>query len=266
MLNDITLGQYFPLDSSIHRLDPRTKILSTLLYIILVFFADSAIGYAGVAIFCFGIIRASKIHFKTVLKSIRPLIFIILFTAVINIFFTADDNIIWQYKFIKISMLGINNAINMALRLVFLVMGSSLLTYTTSPILLTDGIEKLLNPFSKIGLPAHELAMMMTIALRFIPTLIEETEKIMMAQKARCADFESGNIISRAKSMVPILIPLFINSFRRADELATAMECRCYRGGNNRTRLRELKYTGIDFNAAIIMIMFSAFIVASNIF
>jgi len=263
MLKDITLGQYFPLDSPIHKLDPRTKILFTLIYIILVFFADSLMGYMCVGVFCFGVILLSKIHIATILKSAKPLLFIIIFTAIINVFFTGGDNIIWQYKIIRVSYTGISNAINMALRLLFLVMGSSLLTYTTSPILLTDGIERLLKPFSKIGLPAHELAMMMTIALRFIPTLIEETEKIMMAQKARGADFESGNIISRAKAMVPILVPLFIGAFRRADELATAMECRCYRGGDNRTRLRSLEFGKIDFAALMVMIIFASAVIVS---
>lgn len=260
MLKDITLGQYFPLDSPIHKLDPRTKIVFTLLYIVLVFFADSAIGYAAVAIFCFGVILLSKIRLSIVFKSVKPLIFIIMFTAVINIFFTGGDEVLWEYKFLRITSDGLANAVNMALRLVFLVMGSSLLTYTTSPILLTDGIEKLLSPFSKIGLPAHELAMMMTIALRFIPTLLEETEKIMMAQKARGADFESGNIFAKAKALVPILVPLFVGAFRRADELATAMECRCYRGGDGRTRLRSLEFSVCDLWALLIMAAFSVLI------
>lgn len=261
MIKDITLGQYFPLDSPIHRIDPRFKIIFTLLYIILVFFADSVATYSLVALFCFGVVFLSKIKLSVVLKSVKPLMFVILFTAIINVFFTSGTDIIWNYKFLKITLTGVKNAVNMALRLIFLVMGSSLLTYTTSPIMLTDGIEKLLKPFSKIGLPSHEIAMMMTIALRFIPTLLEETEKIMTAQKARGADFESGNILKRAKALIPVLIPLFINAFKRADELATAMECRCYRGGEGRTRLRTLKYSKIDFIALAVMVVFSILLI-----
>jgi len=265
MIKDITLGQYFPLDSLIHRLDPRFKIIFTLIYIILVFFANSFATYSLIALFCFTVVFMSKIKFIVVLKSVKPLLFVIIFTAIINLFFTSGTDIIWQYRFLKITSLGLRNAINMALRLVFLVIGSSLLTYTTSPIMLTDGIEKLLKPFSKIGLPSHEIAMMMTIALRFIPTLLEETEKIMTAQKARGADFESGNILKRAKSLIPVLIPLFINSFKRADELATAMECRCYRGGDGRTRLRNLKFSSLDFAALAIMLVFTAVLIILNI-
>lgn len=266
MLKDITLGQYFPMDSPIHRMDPRFKIIFTLVFIILVFFANSVASYAAVALFCTGVVYLSKIKMRLVLKSVKPLMIIIIITAVINLFFTGGDHVIWQYKFLKITETGLLNAINMALRLIFLVVGSSLLTYTTSPLLLTDGIESLLKPFSKIGLPAHELAMMMSIALRFIPTLILETEKIMMAQKSRGADFESGNIINRAKALIPVLIPLFISSFRRADELATAMECRCYRGGDNRTRMKELKVSQVDFEALFMMIVFTAVIITLNIF
>lgn len=266
MLKDITLGQYFPMDSPIHRIDPRFKIMFTLTFIVLVFFANTITTYAAVAIFCFGVVFLSKIKLSLVLKSVKPLLIIIIITAVINLFFTGGENVIWKYKFLKITETGLINAVNMALRLIFLVMGSSLLTYTTSPLMLTDGIESLLRPFSKIGLPAHELAMMMSIALRFIPTLLIETEKIMMAQKSRGADFESGNIIKRAKALVPVLIPLFISSFRRADELATAMECRCYRGGENRTRMKQLKVSQIDFVALFMMIVFAAAIIIFNIY
>lgn len=261
MIKDITLGQYFPIDSPVHRIDPRFKIIFTIVYIILVFFADSPLTYGLIALFSFGVIYLSRIKFLVVLKSVKQLMFIILITALINIFFTKGSDVIWSYKFLKITTLGIQNAVNMALRLVFLVVGSSLLTYTTSPIMLTDGIERILKPFSKIGLPSHEIAMMMTIALRFIPTLLEETEKIMTAQKSRGADFESGNIIKRAKALIPVLIPLFINSFKRADELATAMECRCYRGGSGRTRLRELKVSPIDYVALGIMIVFGVLLI-----
>lgn len=265
MLRDITLGQYFPIDSIIHKIDPRAKILFTLVYIILVFLADSYVTYGLVALFSISVVVLSKIKFSVVLKSLKPMLFVIIVTAVINVFFTSGTEILWSYKFLKITKTGVVNAVNMALRLIFLVVGSSLLTYTTSPIMLTDGIERLLKPFSKIGLPSHEIAMMMTIALRFIPTLLEETEKIMTAQKSRGADFESGNIIKRAKALIPVLIPLFINSFKRADELATAMECRCYRGGEGRTRLRVLKFNLIDLISLIVIVVFSALMITFGI-
>ena len=256
MLTDITLGQYIPADSPVHKLDPRVKIIGVFLYIIAVFLAKGIASYIFLALSTIFIIKLSKIRLITVLKGIKPLAFIIIFTALINIFMSGTDDILWQWKFIKVTATGLKSATVMALRLIFLVMGTSLLTYTTSPIMLTDGIERLLRPFSKIGLPAHELAMMMTIALRFIPTLLEETDKIIKAQKARGADFESGNIINRAKALIPILVPLFISSFRRADELAVAMECRCYRGGDGRTRLRELKIQSRDYISILTFITF----------
>lgn len=256
MLTDITLGQYIPADSPVHKLDPRVKIIGVFLYIIAVFLAKGIASYIFLALSTIFIIKLSKIRLITVLKGIKPLAFIIIFTALINIFMSGTDDILWQWKFIKVTATGLKSATVMALRLIFLVMGTSLLTYTTSPIMLTDGIERLLRPFSKIGLPAHELAMMMTIALRFIPTLLEETDKIIKAQKARGADFESGNIINRAKALIPILVPLFISSFRRADELAVAMECRCYRGGDGRTRLRELKIQSRDYISILTLITF----------
>jgi len=266
MIKDITLGQYFPMDSPIHKIDPRFKILFTLFYIILIFFANSVLTYSLVGVFCIAVVLLSKIRFTVVLKSVKSLMYVIIITAVINVFFTSGGKIIWEWKFLKISSNGIRNAVNMALRLVLLVIGSSLLTYTTSPIALTDGMEKLLKPFSKIGLPSHEIAMMMTIALRFIPTLLEETEKIMNAQKSRGADFESGSLIKRAKSLIPVLIPLFINSFKRADELATAMECRCYRGGEGRTRLRVLKFCKSDYISLFVMVVFASALIVMHIF
>lgn len=248
MIKDITIGQYFPGNTLIHRLDPRIKIIVSLLFIVTLFFIDSFLPYLFVLGFILLIINASKVPLKFILKGIRPLMFIIGLTFLINMFFTGGEVLITLGP-LSITKEGLYQATFMALRLIFLVIGTSILTLTTSPILLTDGIEKLLNPFKKIGVPAHELAMMMTIALRFIPTLIEETDKIMKAQMARGADFESGNIISRAKGLVPLLVPLFINAFRRADELAIAMEARCYRGGDNRTRLNELKLKRIDLFA-----------------
>lgn len=261
MLKDITLGQYFPVNSIIHDLDPRIKIISTLIFMIIVFVANTVFSFALILAFTLAIIFLSKIRLINVIKAIKPVLFIVLFTAIINLFLTDGDDILFKWRFLKITKDGFYAACIMAVRITLLVATTSLLTFTTSPILLTDGIEKLLKPFSKIGLPAHELAMMMTIALRFIPTLLEETDKIIMAQKARGADFESGNILKRSRALVPILVPLFISSFRRADELATAMECRCYQGGEKRTRLREIKIKSKDILAFFIMIMFSVAII-----
>ncbi len=271
MLKDITLGQFFPIESPIHRLDPRVKILSAFIYIVAVFLAKGFLGYLLIGLFTFGVIRASKVPLKMVFKGLKPLVFLIVFTSAINLFLTNGEilyvaNIPLKLGFLKVTKEGLIIAAKMSLRLIFLVMGTSLLTYTTSPILLTDGIESLLSPFKKIGMPAHELAMMMTIAIRFIPTLLEETDKIMKAQMARGADFESGNLIRRVKALIPILVPLFISSFRRADELAVAMECRCYRGGKGRTRMRELKIAGRDYAAVTAILLFTAAIVLINQF
>lgn len=254
MLKDITLGQYFPGDSPIHKTDPRIKIISAIIFIVVVFMCKAPMGFLAAVLFNILIIFLSEIRFNAVLKALKPVWFLILFTAVINLFLTSGDTYIVSWKFLKISKEGLEAAIYMSLRIVLLVSYTSILTFTTSPILLTDGIESLLKPFSKIGLPSHELAMMMTIALRFIPTLLEETDKIIMAQKSRGADFESGNLIRRAKALIPILVPLFINSFRRADELATAMECRCYRGGENRTRLKELRLRRTDILDFVVVV------------
>ncbi len=249
MLTDISLGQYYPGNSLIHKLDPRTKILSTLIYIIAVFMADATTSYTAVIAFLFAIIALSRLPFILVLKSIKPLWIIIMLTLAIHIF-TGQGEVLWSWEYFTVTRDGLAMGIKMSLRLVLLLMISSVLTFTTSPIVLTDGIEAILNPFKKIGVPAHELAMMMTIALRFIPTLLEETDRIMKAQTARGADFASGNIIRRAKNMLPILVPLFISAFRRADELAVAMEARCYRGGEGRTRMHELSYQMRDKMAA----------------
>ncbi len=266
MLADITLGQYIPCESTVHNLDPRIKIIATFVFIVAVFLVKSVYSYALLFAFTFGIIMLSKISFTTVLKSIKPIVVVILFTAIVNIFLTAGDDVAFKIGFLKVTYTGLKTALAMSLRLVFLVMGTSLLTYTTSPILLTDGIEKLLSPLKKIGFPSHELAMMMTIALRFIPTLFEETDKIIRAQKARGADFESGNLLKRTKALIPVLVPLFINSFRRADELALAMECRCYRGGEGRTRLKQLKIGKTDIVALFVIAFFVLAILLLNIF
>lgn len=263
MLKDITLGQYFPGNSCIHRLDPRTKILSMAAYIAIIFLIKGFVGYGILAVFTISCVLLSKIPFKFVLKGLKPIMLFIVITAVFNLFLTSGT-VLWKWGFLTVTYEGVRLAVFMVLRLFFLVFGTSLLTLTTSPIALTDGLEYLLTPFKRMGVPAHELAMMMTIALRFVPTLLEETEKIIKAQTARGADFESGNIIRRAKAMIPILIPLFISAFRRADELAIAMECRCYRGGDGRTRLRELKMHKLDALAAAAVLMLAALIITAN--
>lgn len=245
MLSNITLGQYFPGNSAIHLLDPRTKILITVLFISSIFMADSYQSYMALAIFTAGTIILSYIPVKMILRSLKPLWIIILITIAIH-FFTTPGTVIWSWSFLTLTQEGVHQGFLMAARLVFLIAFSSLLTFTTSPIALTDGIERLLRPFRRFGLPAHELAMMMTIALRFIPTLLEETDRIMKAQMARGADFGSGSILRRAQSLVPLLVPLFISAFRRADDLATAMEARCYRGGDNRTRMKILNMSSRD--------------------
>ena len=249
-LKDITLGQYFPGNTLIHRLDPRTKLLFTVLYIIALFSARGGVAYIVLfAVLC-ACIAISKISPKTILRGMRPILFIIVLTAVLNIFYTPGDPI-WQWKFLKITVEGLWAAFFMVLRISFLITCTFLLTYTTSPIMLTDGLEKLLGPLKRLRVPVHELSMMMSIALRFIPTLIEETDKIMSAQKARGADFDTGNLFQKAKALVPLLVPLFISAFRRADELATTMECRCYHGGEGRTRLRQLRFLGTDIAALL---------------
>lgn len=264
MFKNLTIGQHYPIDSPVHDLDPRVKIIITFVYIISLFVINIFPAYILVVLFLALAISVSKVPIKFVIKGLKPILVIILITFFINLFLTPGEEI-FKIFFLKITREGVYQATFMAIRLVLLILGTSLLTLTTSPILLTDGIESLLNPFKKIGLPAHELAMMMTIALRFIPTLMEETEKIMKAQKARGADFESGNIIKRAKNLVPLLVPLFISAFRRADELAMAMESRCYRGGENRTRMRQLVLRKGDYVASLIFVMYMAAIIVIRI-
>ena len=249
MLKDITLGQYFPGNTVAHRLDPRTKILLVLFYIVALFCAQGAVTYALLAL-CLAIcVRISHVGIRQLVRGLKPVLFIMIFTGVLNLFFTPGGRNLVEWGVIRISEQGLHNAVFMVLRIMLLIMGTFLMTYTTSPISLTDGLERLLNWMKRFHVPVHELAMMMSIALRFIPTLIEETDKIMSAQKARGADFESGSLIQKAKALIPILVPLFISAFRRADELATAMECRCYHGGEGRTRLHVLRYEGRDITA-----------------
>ena len=249
MLKDITLGQYFPGNSIAHRLDPRTKILLVTLYIIALFSAKGLAGYLVMAATLAACVRVSHVGLKALVRGLKPLVVIIIFTGVLNICFTPAEHYLLEWGILRISAKGIQTALFMVVRIMLLVMGTFLMTYTTSPIRLTDGLESLLNPLKKVHVPVHELAMMMSIALRFIPTLIEETDKIMSAQKARGADFESGKLMERAKALIPILVPLFISAFRRADELATAMECRCYQGGEGRTKMKQLHYQRNDFAA-----------------
>ena len=250
MLKDITLGQYFPGNSVVHRLDPRTKLIMLVVYIIALFCAASWISYGVVLIFLASVIAVSSIPLKALFRGMKPLILILVFTGVLNLFFTAGEGApLVDFWIITIYAEGVVRAILMVARILMLISGTFLLTYTTSPISLTDGLESLLGPLKALHLPVHELSRMMCIALRFIPTLIEETDKIMSAQKARGADFESGSLLQRVKALVPILVPLFISAFRRADELATAMECRCYQGGDGRTKMKLLHFTYFDFVA-----------------
>ena len=249
MLKDITLGQYFPGTSLIHRLDPRTKLLGVILYIVALFLAKSWISYGVVLLFLIFAISVSKIPPKSIVSGMKPLVIILVFTGVLNLFYSDDGVVLVKLWKLTITSEGLTRAIFMTGRILMLISGTFLLTYTTSPIALTDGLESLLGPLKKLHVPVHELSMMMCIALRFIPTLIEETDKIMNAQKARCADFENGSIIDRAKALIPVLVPLFISAFRRADELATAMECRCYQGGEGRTKMKLLRYGRNDFFA-----------------
>lgn len=261
MLKDITIGQFFPGDSAVHRLDPRIKIVLTVAFIVLLFLAEGPVSYALVFVFLALIIGISHISPKLVVRGLKPILFIVVFTAVLNLFYTPGDYI-WQWGFLHISREGIRMAVFMVIRLMLLIIATSMLTYTTSPIQLTDGLERLLAPLKMLHAPVHELSMMMSIALRFIPTLIEETEKIISAQKARGADFESGSLVQRAKAMIPILVPLFISAFRRADELATAMECRLYRGDVGRTRMKQLRIARVDVCAVLVCAaLFAAVIV-----
>ena len=258
MLKDITLGQFFPGTSIVHRLDPRTKLIVLVLYIVALFSAKSGISYGIVFAFLAVCVGLSRIPVKVLVRGMKPLVFILIFTGILNLFFTAGETVLVSFWRITITLEGVIRAIFMVIRILMLISGTFLLTYTTSPISLTDGLESLLSPLKKIHLPVHELAMMMCIALRFIPTLIEETDKIMVAQKARGADFENGNLMERVKALIPILVPLFISAFRRADELATAMECRCYQGGSGRTKMKLLRFMRADYMTFLLSVVLLA--------
>ena len=249
MLKDITIGQFFPGSSPVHRCDPRVKIVLEMALIVTLFLAKGLVSYGLLAFYLLAIIKISGIPGRMVVRGLRPVLFIVIFTAVLNIFYTPAETYLWEWRFLHISVEGLWVAFFMVVRIMLLICCTSMLTYTTSPIELTDGLESLLSPLKRFHFPVHELSMMMSIALRFIPTLIEETEKIISAQKARGADFESGNLIQRVRAMIPILVPLFISAFRRADELATAMECRLYRGDVGRTRMKQLRVGRVDYGA-----------------
>jgi len=268
MLKDITIGQFVDTGSPVHKLDPRTKIMLMLVYLVLLFCVESPLSYVVITLFASGVIFFSKIPVKLILKGLKPMLFIFVFTALINLFLTQGE-VVWSWRVfsgwtVNITREGIKMSAIMCVRLIMLVVISSLLTLTTSPMSLTDGIEKLLRPLSKIKVPSHEIAMMMTIAIRFIPTLAEEADKIMKAQSARGADFESGSLIKRVKAMIPLLVPLFISAFRRADDLATAMDARCYHGGKNRTRMNEIKAGKRDFIASLVMLLFVAVVLLAE--
>ena len=256
MIRDITIGQYYPADSKIHRLDPRVKIVCTLLYLISLFTFKSIIGYALATAFLAGCVKLSKVPFKYIVRGLRPVIMLLMITVVFNLFLTPGGEVLLHFWVFTVTERGLNTAVYMAVRLIYLIMGSSLMTLTTTPNALTDGLESLLSPLNKLHVPVHEIAMMMSIALRFIPILLEETDKIMKAQIARGADLESGNLIQKAKAMIPILVPLFVSAFRRANDLAMAMEARCYRGGDGRTKMKPLIYRGRDYAAYLITIAY----------
>ena len=260
MLKDITLGQYFPGSTLAHRLDPRTKLMMVLIYIVALFCAKSFLSYGILALFLFVSVRISKVGFRALIRGMKPLVVILIFTAVLNMFYTPGHALASFWIF-TLTAEGILAAVFMVLRIALLIMGTFLMTYTTSPIALTDAIENLLGPLKRVRFPVHELAMLMSIALRFIPTLIEATDKIISAQKARGADFETGNLLRRAKALVPILVPLFLSAIRRADELATAMECRCYHGGEGRTKLHVLRYQKRDFLCILLTTLITAAVV-----
>ncbi len=266
MIKDITLGQYFPGESIIHKLDPRTKLVLTTIFIVVLFLCKGIIPYAIMTAFLFFVILTTRINIKLIFKSLKPILILLIFTGILNVFYNTEGVEIIHLGRITITTGGIYTALFMVIRIILLVIGTFvMLTYTTSPIMLTDGLESLLSPLKKIRFPVHELSMMMSIALRFIPTLIEETDKIMSAQKSRGANFETGSIVKRAKALIPVLIPLFINSFRRAEDLALAMECRCYKGGEGRVRLRVMKLSLRDYVCFIVsVIIFSAVVFLSN--
>lgn len=264
MLRDITIGQYYPANSVIHRLDPRVKIVCTLLFLISLFVQKSVLGYLTATIFLGCVIHLSRVPLKFIVKGLKPIVILLLITVVFNLFLNTGGEVLVRFWIFSITEKGLEISVYMAIRLIYLIAGSSLMTFTTTPNGLTDGIEKLLRPLNKVKVPVHEVAMMMSIALRFIPILLEETDKIMKAQIARGADLENGNILQRAKAMVPILVPLFVSAFRRANDLAMAMESRCYRGGEGRTKMKPLVYQGRDKVAYVLMLVYMAAVIVAG--
>ncbi len=261
MIRDITIGQYYPAESIVHRLDPRVKLFGTMLFLITVFSFQGIAGLLLITLFLAAVIRLSKVPFGYMVKGLRAILVLMILTAFFNLFFTSSPNVVWEWKWLHITEEGIETAVKMILRLIYLILGTSLMTLTTTPNELTDGLEKALRPLQAVHVPVHEIAMMMAIALRFIPILIEETDKIMRAQMARGADFENGNLLRRAKAMVPLLVPLFISAFRRANDLAMAMEARCYRGGAGRTKMKPLRYAKRDYAAYLVLILYLAAVI-----
>lgn len=261
MIRDITIGQYYPAKSVLHKLDPRVKLVATLMYLVSLFLFTNILGYVVTTIFLILVIRLSKVPFRYIMRGMKPIIMLLLLTLLFNLFLTRDGDVLFHAWILTITEGGLRTAILMAIRLIYLITGSSLMTFTTTPNELTDGIESLLKPLNRIHVPVHEIAMIMSIALRFIPILLEETDKIMKAQIARGADLESGNMIQKAKSMVPILVPLFVSAFRRANDLAMAMEARCYRGGDGRTKMKPLRYTGTDWVAYGLVVAYVAAVI-----
>lgn len=256
MIRDITIGQYYPAKSVLHRLDPRVKLVSTLLYLISLFLVKNVWGYVVATVFLIAVIRLSKVPFSYIVRGLKPIIMLLMITVIFNLFLTRSGDVLFSWWIFTVTEGGLKTAVFMAIRLIYLIIGSSLMTFTTTPNELTDGIETLLKPLNKIHVPVHEIAMMMSIALRFIPILLEETDKIMKAQIARGADLESGNMIQKAKSMIPILVPLFVSAFRRANDLAMAMEARCYRGGEGRTKMKPLHYQSVDWKAYVFVVVY----------
>ena len=266
MIRDITIGQYYPTNSVIHKLDPRVKLFATMLYIISLFCFKGIVGLVIITAFLTVVIKLSKVPFRYMTKGLKAIVVLLLITSVFNLFLTPGDVVYWQWKSLQITNVGILNSILMTIRLIYLILGTSLMTLTTTPNQLTDGLEKSLAPLNKINVPVHAIAMMMSIALRFIPILIEETDKIMKAQMARGADFEKGNLLQKAKNMVPLLVPLFVSAFRRAEDLAMAMEARCYNGGEGRTKMKPLVYRTEDKMAYVVLIAFLILVIVARIF
>ena len=266
MIRDITIGQYYPADSPLHKMDPRVKLFATVIYVIALFCFKGIVGISLITGFLYFVIKTSKVPFKFMTKGLKAIVVLVIITSVFNLFATPGDIVFWKWGSLQITDKGIINSVLMTIRLVYLILGTSLMTLTTTPNQLTNGLETALAPLNKMNVPVHSIAMMMSIALRFIPILIEETDKIMKAQMARGADFESGNLVQKAKAMVPLLVPLFVSAFRRAEDLAMAMEARCYNGGEGRTKMKPLKYTQDDYKAYAIVIMFLIAVIVAAIF